>query len=69
VTYPVAITTAAATPTPVTIYEAAVGTGLGEILIGGSASANPVGWWVSIPGTAVPGTYTSTVTLAIISAP
>ncbi|MEO3810270.1 WxL domain-containing protein [Sphaerisporangium sp. B11E5] len=69
VTYPVAVTTAATTPTPVTIYNAAAGTGVGDILIGGSANPNPVGWWVTVPGTAVPGTYTSTVTLAIISGP
>ena len=68
-TYPVAITTAATTPTPVKIYSAAAATGVGSIVIGGSTATNPVGWWVVVPGTAVPGTYTSTVTLAIASGP
>ncbi len=69
VTYPVAITTAATTPTPVTIYSAAAASGIGDIRIGGSTAANPVGWWVHIPATAVSGSYTSTVTMAIVSGP
>ena len=68
-TYPVAITTAATTPTAVKIYDAAATTGLGSVDIGGSAAANPVGWWVHVPGTATPGTYTSTVTISVVSAP
>lgn len=63
VTFPVAITTAAATPTPVAIYDAAAGTGLGV------ATISPVGWWLNVPATAVTGDYTSTITLAINSGP
>ena len=62
VTYPVAITTGA-TPTPSTIYSAGIGTGKGSIIIG------PVGWWLNVLGNAVPGTYTSVVTMEIISGP
>jgi len=68
-TYPVAITTAASSPTPVTIYDTAAATGLGQIVIGGSTQANPVGWWVNVPASAVAGSYTSTLTMAIVSGP
>jgi hypothetical protein len=68
-TYPVDVTTAATTPTPATIYDTAVATGLGEIVIGGSAAANPVGWWVKVPASASVGSYTSTVTMATVSGP
>jgi hypothetical protein len=68
-TYPVAITTAASSPTPSTIYDTAAATGLGQIVIGGSAQANPVGWWVNVPASASSGSYTSTITMEIISGP
>jgi hypothetical protein len=68
-TYPVAITTAASSPTPSTIFSASAASGLGAVLIGGSSSSNPVGWWVKIPGNAQPGTYTSTITVQLISGP
>jgi hypothetical protein len=68
-TYPVAITTAASSPTPVIIYDTAAATGLGQIIIGGSAQPNPVGWWVNVPASASAGSYTSTITMAIISGP
>lgn len=68
-TYPVAITTAGSSPTPVTTYDTSAGTGLAAIIIGGSTQSNPVGWWVNIPATAVAGTYTSTITMEIISGP
>jgi hypothetical protein len=68
-TYPVALTTAPAAPTPSTIYDTAVNTGLGQIIIGGSTNPNPVGWWVNAPASAISGSYTSTVTMAIISGP
>ncbi len=61
--YPVAITTAVSSPTPVTIFDAAAGSGLGDITI------SSVGWWLSIPPTATAGTYTSTVTFSITSGP
>jgi hypothetical protein len=66
-TYPVTIPTAPTTPTAVTIYDTTALTGLGAISIG--IGANPVGWWLNVPGNARPGTYTSTVTVEIISAP
>jgi hypothetical protein len=68
-TYPVAITTAASSPTAFTIYDAGAATGLGMIDIGGSAQPNPVGWWVSLPSTVLAGTYTSTNTMQIVSGP
>ncbi len=68
-TYPVAITTAASTPPTSKIYDTSVATGLGAVVIGGSAAANPVGWWVVVPSNAFSGAYTSTVTMAVVSAP
>jgi hypothetical protein len=71
-TYPVAITTAATSPTPYTIYDTAASSGLGQVVIGGSTAANPVGWWLAIPADVYYGTggvYTSTVTLEVISGP
>lgn len=68
-TYPVALTTAATTPTAVTIYDTAAATGLGNVVVGGSTAANPVGWWVNVPSNAYAGSYTSTVTMAVVSAP
>jgi hypothetical protein len=68
-TYPVAITTAASSPTPSTIYDTAVNTGLGQIVIGGSTNPAPVGWWVYVPASASAGSYTSTITMEIISGP
>jgi hypothetical protein len=68
-TYPVDITTAASSPTPVTIYDTSAGTGLGQIVIGGSAQTHPVGWWLLVPANAIAGSYTSTITMAIVSAP
>jgi hypothetical protein len=70
VTYPVAVTCAASAPTPVKIYDAAIGppSGLGSITIGYPGAA-AVGWWVTVPANAVPATYTSTITLEVITAP
>jgi hypothetical protein len=68
-TYPVGVTTAASSPTPFTIYDTAAGTGLGQMAIGGSTAANPVGWWVNVPASTQAGTYTSTITMQIISGP
>jgi len=65
--YPVAFTTAATSPTAVTIFDDAALTGLGSITVG--VGANPVGWWLNVPASAIAGTYTSTVTLEIISGP
>jgi hypothetical protein len=69
VTYPVAVTTAASSPSPVSVYEASAASGLGGILLGGSSAADPFGWWVKVPGNAWRGAYTSTVTVAIASGP
>jgi hypothetical protein len=68
-TYPVAITTAASSPTTYTVYDTSALTGLDAVTIGGSTAANPVGWWVNIPAKTYAATYTSTVTLAIVSGP
>jgi hypothetical protein len=70
--YPVAITTAATSPSPSLIYDTAALTGLGEVVIGGSTASNPVGWWLNIPANTYygsAGVYTSTITMEVISAP
>lgn len=69
VTYPIALTTAASSPSPVSVYNASASSGLGAILLGGSSAADPFGWWVMVPGNAWHGAYTSTVTVAIVSGP
>jgi hypothetical protein len=68
-TYPVAITTAASSPTPATVYDVSAGTGIGPVTLGGSTAANPVGWWTNVPANARAGSYTSTVTVAVVSGP
>jgi hypothetical protein len=67
-TYPVAITTAPTAPATFTIYDTAVNTGLGSIAVG-LPGANPVGWWLNVPANSAPGTYTSTITLGVVTAP
>jgi hypothetical protein len=67
-TFPVLLTTATS-PTAVVIYDADASSGMGSIVIGGSGAAAPVGWWVNIPASAVAATYTSTVTLQVLTAP
>jgi hypothetical protein len=42
---------------------------MGQVVIGGSTAAHPVGWWVNVPASATAGSYTSTVTMTIISGP
>lgn len=68
-TYPVAITTAATSPTPATVFNAEAGSGIGPVIIGGSSAADPVGWWISVPANALVGSYTSTITIAVVSGP
>jgi WxL domain surface cell wall-binding len=68
-TYPVAITTAATTPSSFTIYDASAATGSGTMNIGGSAATSPVGWWLAVPANTPAGSYTSTITLELISGP
>jgi hypothetical protein len=62
-TFPVAVTTAASSPTPYIIYDANAATGIGSIAI------NPVGWWLNVPGNTKPGSYVSTISMAVITAP
>jgi hypothetical protein len=82
VTYPVVITygnaaTGAASPgaptghqtTPVSIYNADAGSGLGTIVIGGAGTANPVGWWINVPSNTIQGTYVATVSLELVAGP
>jgi hypothetical protein len=69
VTYPVAVTTAASAPSPVSVYAAAADSGLGGVALGGNGTADPVGWWLNVPGNAWRGAYTSTVTVTIASGP
>jgi hypothetical protein len=68
-TYPVSITTAASSPTPATVYDVSAGSGLGPVTLGGHSAANPVGWWINVPANARAGSYTSTVTVAVVSGP
>ncbi len=65
-TYPVDVVTAATAPEASTIFSATAPTGVGSVLIGGTA---PVGWWLSVPGDVLAGTYTSTVDLNVVSGP
>jgi WxL domain surface cell wall-binding len=69
VSYPVAITSAAQSPAAVTVYAASAGTGVGPVSIGGAGTSNPLGWWLNVPATALAGTYTSTVTISVVSGP
>ena len=64
-TYPVDLTTASS-PTPSTVYQAAAGSGMGSVSVG---TTTPVGWWVNLPGNTLAGTYSSTVTLNVVSGP
>ena len=65
-TYPVAVTTAASSPTPVKIFDTSANSGMGTILVGYN---NPTGWWLNVPANAYAGTYTSTITWQLTSAP
>ena len=47
-TYPVSITTAASAPPVYTVYDTPAGTGEGELTLGGSDAAHPIGWWVQV---------------------
>ena len=65
-TYPLAITTAASTPTPVKIFDSAAASGMGQITIG---ATSPAAWWINVPANTYAGTYTSTFTYQLTSAP
>lgn len=62
VTAPLAVPQAAAAPTAVPFYNAAVGTGMGNFTVTPSFD-------VTVPANAYAGTYQSVVTLAIVSGP
>ena len=68
-TYPVAIDTAASSPDAFTIYDASAGTGTGVIALGGPSTMHPIGWWIQVPASAYAGSYTSTITLTLVSGP
>jgi WxL domain surface cell wall-binding len=69
VTYPVAVTTAAASPPASTLYSASAGTGSGDVTLGGSSAEHPLGWWISVPATAHTGSYSSALTITVASGP
>jgi hypothetical protein len=69
VTYPVIINSAASSPVAATVYDAKAGTGVGLMSLGGSAAANPVGWWVNVPAIAAAGSYLSTLTVSVVTGP
>jgi hypothetical protein len=62
ITYPVTIPAAATAPTAVKIFNAGVGTGMGD------QTVTP-NFTLAIPSSATAGTYTSTLTFSLISAP
>jgi hypothetical protein len=64
-----AVNTASSSLPPFTLYDTSSGTGVGQVTLGGSTATYPIGWWMNVPGNAHPGTYTSTVTLAVVSGP
>jgi alpha-tubulin suppressor-like RCC1 family protein len=68
-TYPVVMATAVSSPTVYTVYDTSVSTGEGVMTIGGSAATDPIGWWVQVPASVYVGSYTSTVTLEVVSGP
>jgi hypothetical protein len=49
--------------------DASVGTGVGNIQSGGSASGAPISWWLNVPGTALAGSYSSVMTATISTGP
>ena len=68
-TYPVAIDTAASSPDAFTLYDASAGTGTGVVALGGPSATHPIGWWIQVPASAYAGSYTSTLTLTLVSGP
>jgi hypothetical protein len=60
--YPYSLPAAGTAPTATKMFNAAVNTGMGN------QTVTPT-WRLSIPGNTVPGTYTSTWTLSLVSAP
>jgi hypothetical protein len=60
--YPVAVPAAATPPAAVTFFNAATNTGMGEFVVSPSVQVN-------IPANTYAGTYSSTLTLSIVSGP
>ena len=67
--YPLAITTAPGGGPTTLLGDATAGSGIGNIQIGGSTAANPIGWWVNVPATALAGNYVSNLTASIAVGP
>jgi hypothetical protein len=65
----VAITTATTSPTPATVYDVSAGSGIGPVTLGGHTASNPLGWWTNVLANARAGSYTSTVTVELVSGP
>jgi hypothetical protein len=64
--HPVSVSTAASSPTTYKIFDTSATTGMGTIQIG---SAHIPGLWLNLPASTYTGTYTSTFTWGITSAP
>jgi WxL domain surface cell wall-binding len=62
ITYPLGVPTAATAPTPVKFFNAAANTGMGSFTITPTVT-------VAIPANAFAGSYTSTVSVAVVSGP
>ena len=60
--YPLGVPAGSSPPTPVTFYNAAANTGMGDFTVTPTVE-------VSVPANAYAGTYTSTLTLAVVSGP
>ena len=62
ITYPVGVPAGAVAPTPVKLFNAGTGTGLGKFTITPTVS-------IAIPATTIADTYSSTVSVAVVSGP
>jgi hypothetical protein len=69
VTFPLQIPTSSTGSATTIIGDAIAGTGVGNVQLGGSTSAAPLGWWLNIPGTALAGSYVSNLTATISTGP
>jgi hypothetical protein len=69
ITWPLQIPTSPTGTLTTVVGDAIPGTGVGNIQLGGSTSAAPLGWWLNIPGTALAGSYVSNLTATISSGP
>jgi WxL domain surface cell wall-binding len=69
ITWPLQIPTSPTGTTTTVVGDAIPGTGVGNVQLGGSTSAAPLGWWLNIPATALSGSYVSNLTATISSGP